>query len=218
MRPSRQKFVDALFVGAFVMYLIAGMMVAPFHGYESTIIHKAIDWYTLTQAHNLSAILYNPAVQDAGQSLRIQDGVISGYAIGLGWTLFGLNLPDVPSVWDWQADWHYNVTSGHFPTPLMLFVSRLTSTLITAVSVALVFAIALRVGGREAAWIATAIYGLMPAVLLDGRRAMFEGATLLSVGLVILAGLRFARHNHVYPVRPWLRLGGAGRCGECTQS
>src|SRR5258708_3194742 len=199
------------------MYLIAGMMLAPCQGDESTIIHKAIDWYTLTQAHNLPAILYNPAIQDAGQSLRIQDGVISGYAIGLGWTLFGSNLPDVPSVWDWQADWHYNVTSGHFPTPLMLFVSGLTSTLMTAVSVALVFAIALRIGGREAAWIATAVYGLMPAVLLDGRRAMFEGATLFSVGLVILAALGVARHNHVYRRREWLLLGAAAWLGMASK-
>src|SRR5258708_34385106 len=96
-------------------------------------IHKAIDWYTLTQAHHLSAILNNPAIQDARQSLRIQDGVISGYAIGLGWTLFGLNLPDVPGGWDWQPDWHYNVTSGAIPTPLTWFVQRLAATLMTAI-------------------------------------------------------------------------------------
>src|SRR5258708_32007769 len=61
-----------------------------------------------------------------------------------------------------------------------------------ALSIALVFAIARRVGGPSSAYIAALVYTSMPAVLLNGRRAMFEGATLLAVPLVIAAGLAVA--------------------------
>jgi 4-amino-4-deoxy-L-arabinose transferase-like glycosyltransferase len=59
----------------------------------------------------------------------------------------------------------------------------------TVLSVALVFAIARRLGGKGSAYLAAVIYATFPAVLLNGRRAMFEGATLLAISLVIAIGL-----------------------------
>jgi 4-amino-4-deoxy-L-arabinose transferase-like glycosyltransferase len=66
-------------------------------------------------------------------------------------------------------------------------------------SVALVFRIGWLLRGRSAAWIAALIYATLPAVLLNGRRAMFEGATLFAIALVIERGLVLTRHLQPSP-------------------
>ena len=52
-----------------------------------------------------------------------------------------------------------------------------------------------------AAWIASAVYVTTPAVLMNGRRAMFEGAHLAMFVLVALVAIDLARSNG----RAWWR-------------
>ncbi|MEP7286985.1 MAG: glycosyltransferase family 39 protein [Chloroflexota bacterium] len=194
MRHSHQRFLDTLFVSAMILYVVAGMMLAPFHGDESTIIHKSRDWYLLLQG-NLAALYYQPTPTDpAEQELRLVNGVTSAYGMGIAAMLIGVPSQDINEQWLWGADWKYNLENRHIPSSQLLFSTRLSSTLMIIVSVALVFTIARWLGGRGSAWLATLIYATMPALLLNGRRAMFEGATMLSIALVMAAGLAIARH------------------------
>ncbi|HLY26839.1 MAG TPA: phospholipid carrier-dependent glycosyltransferase [Aggregatilineales bacterium] len=179
----------SLFTGLLALYVLAGVQAAPFHGDESTIIHKSRDWYLLIQG-NLPALLYSATPsQRAEQELRLLNGVISDYAIGMLSWFGGSTIQAVNEQWDWGADWAYNFSSGHAPTDAQLFVGRMSSALMTILSVALVFAIARRLGGKGSAFLAAVIYATFPSVLLNGRRAMFEGATLLAITLVIATGL-----------------------------
>lgn len=205
-----QKFLDALFVSVLLLYVLAGVTLAPYHGDESTIIHKGRDVFLLLEG-NFAAILYtpNPGDQRVEQELRLVNGVISEYGIGIVAWLTGLTIKDIPDQWLWGADWNFNRDNGHMAGTQMLFVSRMSSALMTMLSVALVFVVAKLIGGRRSAYLATLIYTLMPAVLLDGRRAMFEGATLLAIGLVLLAGVILARRVEYSAARwqDWLLLG-----------
>ncbi len=209
---SRRKLLDSLWTGALVLYVMAGVLLVPFHGDESTTIYLSRDWFTLVQAHDLSAVLYRdpPANPRAAtdQQLRISNGVLSKYAIGLLSSLAGLSAADLNDQWLWGADWAYNLDNGHIPTDRLLFIGRLSSALMAALSVAVVFAIARRLGGRGVATLAAFIYAMTPSVLLNGRRAMYEGAFLLTIALVILVGVALARRMRDHaPFRGWLVLG-----------
>ncbi len=221
VRRSHQPFKEATFVGLLILYLLAGIRVVPFHGDESTIIHKSRDWYLLAQG-DLSSLFYsaNP-VDSAEQELRLVNGVVSEYSIGLLASLSGLGLRDLPQQWLWGADWDYNLANGHIPSDQLLFIGRLASALLTALSIALVFAIARRVGGPSSAYVAALLYTSMPAVLLNGRRAMFEGATLLAVPLVIMAGLvvasRLGKADAPKQWRLWILFGLAVGFGMASK-
>ncbi len=191
LRHSHQVIIRSIFTGLLVLYVLAGVRLVPFHGDESTIIHKSRDWYLLIEG-NLPALFYSATPtppQRAEQELRLLNGVVSDYAMGfLSW-LGGTKLQDVNEQWLWGADWTYNASNGHTPTDAQLFVARTSSALMTILSVAFVFAIASQVQKGSSAYFATLIYTMFPAVLLNGRRAMFEGATLLAITLVIATGL-----------------------------
>jgi len=194
-RHSFPQLIDALYIGLLMLYVLAGMMAAPFHGDEATMVHLSKDWYRLVALRDLSAVLYRDqwpeqVLQD-DQEYRLENGVVSKYAIGLASMLAGVRLDDLNYPWFWGTDWNGN--AAHRPKPAVLFAGRLSSTLMTLVSVALVFAIGKRLGGRFTAYPAAFVYATMPGVLINGRRMMFEGAALLSVALLILVGLEVAR-------------------------
>src|SRR5262249_13674943 len=114
--------------------------------------------------------------------------------------------------WFWGADYNDNRAHGHIPMPVVLLAARFSSTLMLALSVALVFRIGWLLRGRSAAWIGALMVTTLPAVLLNVRRAMFEGATLLVIALVIYLGLLVARRLHTIIDRrkwwrSWLALG-----------
>ncbi len=194
---AHHKFLDSLYIGALALYILAGMMLTPFHGDESSIIYMSRDWYTLAFLRQPSFLFYRDPPPDpkaaTDQQLRLVNGSLSSYTIGLAWSLAGMTAHDINDQWLWGADWNYNRDNGHIPGDKLLFVARLSSTLLTALSTAVVFAMGRRLGGRNAAWISAFVYATMPAVLLNGRRAMFEGTFLLMTALVILIGLVIAQ-------------------------
>jgi hypothetical protein len=210
---SRRNLIDSLYISVLILYLVAGMRLTPFHGDESTTITKSRDWFALVQRGDLTAVVFrDPQQIDPGalaaQELRLLNGVISEYGIGLAASLVGLRETDINEQWDWGADWNYNHNYGHVPGELLLFVARLSSTWMTALSIAIVFVI-LRLLDRRAAWFGIFVYATMPALLLNGRRAMYEGALLLTVALVMLFGVILARRIRQQRSTPrdWLWLG-----------
>jgi 4-amino-4-deoxy-L-arabinose transferase-like glycosyltransferase len=210
---SLGKITSALFVGALLLYMLAGVNLAPFHGDESSIIDMSRDWYRLVVDHDLASVLYRPDVVDKArddQNLRLLNGVLSKYGIGIATSIAGIPAKDLVTGWAWGQDWYTNQYYNHIAVNPLLFIARMSSVLMAMVSVALAFRIGFILGGFRVATIATVVYATLPAVLLNGRRAMFEGAFLLATSLLILAALRVARQMQTDTRwRRWLLFGVA---------
>ena len=191
---SHRKLIDYFYIGALVLYVLAGLRLVPFHGDESTIIYMSHDWF-----RSPLAIGYDGQRPGSGeamdQDLRLLNGVISKDSFGLAYSVLGIGPDQLNTPWDWSSDWWVNNYYGHIPGVKVLWIARLMSTLMTALSVAVVFTIARWLADRPSAWLAAFVYTMMPLVLLNGRRAMFEGATLLTTTLIILLGLWVARQK-----------------------
>ncbi|MCC7208615.1 MAG: glycosyltransferase family 39 protein, partial [Anaerolineae bacterium] len=115
----------------------------------------------------------------------------------------------VNSQWLWGADLEFNRANGHAPDDQLLFVARWTSALFGAVSIAAMYALARRLIG-PGAWLAALIYATLPAVLLNARRATFEGALLAMLSLALLLAVDLARRlerRGAAAWRRWLWLG-----------
>jgi 4-amino-4-deoxy-L-arabinose transferase-like glycosyltransferase len=128
------------------------------------------------------------------QELRLLNGVLSKYGIGLITSVSGIAENELNTRWIWGEDWYVNQYYGHIPVNPLLFIARMSSALMTLLSVALVFRIVRMLGNLNTAALITFIYATMPAVLLNGRRAMFEGAFLLATALLVFAAINLARY------------------------
>lgn len=203
---SRQKLFDALYIAILLFYTLSGMMLVPFHGDEATTIYLSRDWFRIIQDHDLSLILYRPIIDDPRehdlQEYRLQNGVISKYTIGMMASLIGLRFEDVNDPWYWGADFEDNRAHGHIPKPAMFLAARLSSTLMLMISIAVAFSVGKILGNAlelssghscALAYVTTFIYATLPAVLMNGRRAMYEGANLLAMALIIWTGLLVAQ-------------------------
>ncbi|MBX3065627.1 MAG: glycosyltransferase family 39 protein [Anaerolineae bacterium] len=209
---SRHRLFDGLFVALLILYTMAGVAITPFHGDESTIIAMSVDFHTLISGHAADLTYHNPAVGDPSlQELRMINGNLSGLGYGLMWTLAGLSVSDLNTQWDWSTDYQTNLAMGHRPSPPLLFVTRLWAAFCTSLSIAVMFAIGRRLGGRRLAWLAALCFTLLPAMLVNGRRANFEGTTLLTTTLAVLAAVILAQRLRQGNLRwiHWLLFGAA---------
>jgi 4-amino-4-deoxy-L-arabinose transferase-like glycosyltransferase len=184
--------MPVLWLAALIGCILAGVALTPFHGDESTQIYMSRDYAYQFIQRDLSQITYSadPA-SPTEQHLRLLNGTISKYAIGLAWHLAGYTLDSLNDQWDWGADWDYNQANGHAPSPGLLVAARWTSALFLAAGVIVMFALGRKLGGLPAAYLASLYYALNPALLLNGRRAMMEGGFMLFSLLVLLAGILF---------------------------
>ncbi len=204
MREPRRalwRALDVLWLGALAVYVLAGVGDVPFHGDESSLIAMSHDYYHLVQKRDIEPVLYDPHPADPmDQELRLINGTVGKMAMGLAWDMAGLTAADLNEPWLWGADWEYNVSMGHLPGERLLHAARLSSAVLTVISLVAVFAIAWLVGGRPAAWAAALIYASDAAVLLNGRRAMMEGAHLAFSTLAVLAALLVVREQGRHPL------------------
>ena len=195
------RVMDALWLMALAIYVLAGVASVPFHGDESSLIAMSRDYVYLVQQRQLEPVLYDPSPADPmEQELRLINGTVGKMAMGLAWDLAGLTADDLNRPWLWGADWDYNVSTGHLPGERLLRAARLSSAVLTALSVVAVAAAAGLLDGRPAAWTAALIYATAPAVLLNGRRAMMEGSHLAFSTWTALAALLIVREQ---AQRPW---------------
>lgn len=208
-RRALWRALDVLWLAVLAVYVLAGVDDVPFHGDESSLIAMSRDYYHLVQKRDLGPVLYEPSPADPmDQELRLINGTVGKMAMGFAWDMAGLTEADLNRPWLWGADWEYNVSTGHVPGERLLHAARLSSAVLTAISVAAVFAIAWIAGGRPAAWAAALIYASDPAVLLNGRRAMMEGAHLAFATLTVLAALLVVREQGRRPASRRRRLVG----------
>jgi 4-amino-4-deoxy-L-arabinose transferase-like glycosyltransferase len=208
-------FLDVVFLSVLGGYVFAGLEKVPFHGDESSQIYLSRDYHTLFYDHNWSAIRVRGNLwRTRAQYLRTMGGDINSYTIGLAWDLAGYSVHDINYGWQWNNNvqypvdqWVFNLAYGNRPSNGLLYVSRISSTLFTVLSIVVLYLIARTLSGsRLAAWVACLIYTTTPAILVNGRRATQEGALLFSTLLVILVAIQVIRVQ-ARPAITWRRLG-----------
>ena len=186
---SAQHYIF-LYLGLLVIYILSGVALVPFHGDEATQIYMSRDYNYQFIEHDLSKIYYSDTpASPTEQQLRLLNGTVNKYLIGLAWHLRGFTSVDINEQWDWGADWNYNQQYGHAPSEALLQVARLPSAILLAVSAIIIFVIGWQMGGLPVAYIASLYFALNPALLLNGRRAMMEGSFICFSLLTVLAGI-----------------------------
>lgn len=196
VRPRAMRLSCVVWLVALSIFVLAGLRLTPFHGDEPMNIYMSHDFATAFvrgEPARLSSV--GPFTLDTDSYLRIINGSLNRYVIGLSWYLRGFTedaLPPSPG-WDWGADYASNVAAGNRPPDTLLDTSRLGSALFLALSVAVMFGIAWQLDGPIAAYLASALYVVHPAILLNGRRAMMEGSMLFFGLLTILVAVGISR-------------------------
>jgi hypothetical protein len=186
---STQQWIF-LYLGLLIIYILSGTALVPFHGDEATQIYMSRDYVYQFMERDLSKLAYsdNPA-SPTEQHLRLLNGTVSKYLIGLAWHLRGFTPEDLNEQWDWGADWNYNQTTGHAPSQDLLITARAASAILLAVGAIVIFVIGWQVGGLPTAYFASLFYALSPALLLNGRRAMMEGSFICFSLLTVLTAI-----------------------------
>jgi len=176
-------------------YVLAGVVDVPFHGDESTQIFMSRDYAYQFIDHDMSRLAYSDdPVSLTEQQLRLINGTVNKYLIGLAWHAAGMRVNDVNEQWDWGADWNYNQQNNHAPSFELLIAARWPSALLLAAGVAVMFGLGKALGGKWTPYIASLYYALNPALLLNGRRAMMEGSFIFFSLLAVLVGIWLLQH------------------------
>jgi hypothetical protein len=188
------RWFDAVWLAILAIYIMAGVRLVPLHGDETTQIYMARDFYALFIERDTSQLTYRAwetldGQEATRQDLRLKDGVLHRYLFGAAAYLGGYSADELNEQWEWGSGWDWNHQHGHVPTDDLLFRARYVSAGMLVFGVWVLFAIARQVGGRGTAYIATLLYTINPALLLNGRRAMMEGALTFFSLLVVLAAL-----------------------------
>jgi 4-amino-4-deoxy-L-arabinose transferase-like glycosyltransferase len=176
-----------------MLYVVAGAPITPFHGDEATQIYMSRDYAYQFIERKLDLVTFHePPISAQEQHLRLLNGTINKYLIGLAWHAGGFALADINEQWDWGGSWEYNHSTNHAPRPELLDAARLPSALLLALGVPVMFALGWLTGDSMGAWTAGAaslLYALHPALLVNGRRAMMEGSLTFFTLLTVLAGV-----------------------------
>jgi len=189
------RIVAVLWLTLLSGYVLAGSSQVPFHGDESTTIWMSKDYAYLVEG-DLARVRYNePPVDAAEQQLRLITGSLTKYLMGLSWQMSGNTTADINEQWHWGFDWDWNVTNGHMPSDDLLLIGRWSSALMLMMGVWVMFKIGEIAAGPVAAYSSSLLYAMHPALLLNGRRAMFEGGMILFLLLTVLLGLMFLRRQ-----------------------
>ncbi len=175
-----------------MLYVLSGRTVTPFHGDESTYTAMSVDYAYLFIDGDIDRVLYNADHENPiEQSYRITDAVLVRYLIGATWHAAGYSRDALNIPWWWSKTYDYNVETNRHPSDELLLLGRIPMTLLTAGGVLLVFLIGFKLQGRVTAYLAALYFGLNPAILLNGRRAMKEGPHLFFALFVLLAAMQF---------------------------
>jgi 4-amino-4-deoxy-L-arabinose transferase-like glycosyltransferase len=161
------------------LYLWIGTPHVPLHGDEPTQMYMGRDTYYLLVQGDFARVRYDPRSPEPDQQeLRLLNGTLPKYLIGLGMIQMGYTLDNWQKPYDWGADFAYNRANGHIPPDETLAALRYPHTALTIAALWGVYALGWALGGAGVGTVAALAFGLNPAVLLDGRRLMMEAALL----------------------------------------
>jgi 4-amino-4-deoxy-L-arabinose transferase-like glycosyltransferase len=187
---------------------MAGTGLASFHGDEAMQISTSQDYRTaFVEGQPGQLAVAPPYTVDTPPWLRLINGSINRYAIGLSWQMSGFGSTPLPGIWEWPLSYDENVARGHRPGDAALLAARLPSALFLALSAVVMFGIGQQMGGRLLAYLASGLYAVNPVLLLNGRRAMMEGSMLCFGLLVVLVGVVIAKTPHPPTPSPLRREG-----------
>ncbi len=193
-----KHWLGGLWLALLIGYAAAGLMLTPFHGDEAMHIYTSRDYDTAMLRGAWHELLVTPPYDiDSDPRLRLLNGSVMRYSVGLSWHLAGLTVADLPARpgWDWGLDYDTNVATNHRPGEALLAAGRSAALVYFALSLVALYGIGHTLGGHSLAILATALYGLNPIILLNGRRALVESA-LLGFGLLtIWVALEIARRR-----------------------
>lgn len=195
----KSTWLDILWCIAITAYILAGVQAVPLHGDESTQIYMGRDVYYHLQG-NTEQVLFRDwelleGDDSTEQQLRLLNGTLPKYLFGAVAYLSAYELEDINQQWAWGSGWDWNHQNGHVPSDDLLFRSRLVSASLLAISAIALFYVGYTVFGRNVAYLASAYYTLNPAILVNGRRAMMEGAMLAFTILAILIALHLLKNR-----------------------
>lgn len=208
----RARALDVLWLAVLMLFVVVGMPLATFHGDEAMQIYASRDYAAAFLRGDLNSLMTEPPYPiDSDQHLRILNGSINRYTIGLSWHMAGFSESDLPPApgWDWGFNYAENLATSHRPSEALLNAGRASSTLFLALSVIVMFGLGEHFGGRLPAYIASGLYALHPVILLNGRRAMQEGSVLFFGLLTVWLAASIARRRadgHAASVGWWLGL------------
>ncbi|RPJ01792.1 MAG: hypothetical protein EHM39_02815, partial [Chloroflexi bacterium] len=128
--------IDVALLLALGLYTAAGLRHVPFHGDEATFVHMSRDYDTLTHQGDPGRLHYRrPLWRSELQYLRMMNGTINPYSIGLAWDLAGYRVHDLNHNWEWIEEppgpwdqWGLNIRAGNKPHDDLLAVARIPST------------------------------------------------------------------------------------------
>lgn len=194
---NRAGWLDALWILALALYVLAGMKLVPFHGDESTLVYMGHDYYHQFVDGDLSLVTYDETgrINPALQYLRLLNGTISKYLYGFMAYTGGFSVNDLNEQWDWGAGWDYNEDTDRIPQPEILARTRFISSLQHILAIAVLFGIGRYTFNRPTAYVASFYFTLNPGLLMNGRRAMMEGSHILFMLLFILVALWAIRNR-----------------------
>jgi 4-amino-4-deoxy-L-arabinose transferase-like glycosyltransferase len=190
MTPTHRRLIllDLLWLAALAIFVFAGLNLTPFHGDEAGHIYTSRDFHTAFIEGRPDALPVNPPFNiDSESRVRLLNGSVMRYSVGLASWLNGLTVNDLnaPPGWDWGLDYATNVETNHRPSPQLLSIARTVACLYFVLSILALFLVGKALVGRGAAYIATLVYTLNPVMLLNGRRALVE-SPYLAFGLLTI--------------------------------
>lgn len=205
MKPTNRRLIlfDLLWLTALAIFVFAGLNLTPFHGDEAGHIFTTRDFYTAFIERRPEALLVNPPFDiDTESRVRLLNGSVMRYSVGLAWYLSGLTVDDLnaPPGWDWGLDYATNVETNHRPSAQLLTIARTVASSYFVLSIVALFLIGRSMGIPPLAWRATAyfatlVYTLNPVMLLNGRRALVESPYLAFGLLTIWIALEIIRRR-----------------------
>lgn len=184
--------LDVLLLVLLSLYIFLGINSVPFHGDESTLIALSLDWERLVYEDQVGDVLYHAYEpgkwQGVEQFTRVLTGSLNPLTIGMMRDAANYPADKVNGFWVWgesEGDpyapymWFVNEEYGNLPSPQLLTLARIPSTLFTIGSVFLLFFLVFQLTQKRLiAWVSVLVYASSPAVLVNGRRAMQEGVLL----------------------------------------
>ncbi len=199
-----------------LLFFLRGIEAVPYHPDESAWLRMGKDAEIVTFKMNPAALAYRTAGSENDDILRLLNGPVTKYFIGLAWMARGYAPAEMPDDWNWEESWDANVAA--WPKPGVLLAGRLGVTLVTAIGAGLIYLLGRNLGNRVTGVLAALFYIADPLILLHGRRAMAEGAmvTSLLAGLLAIGWLARRADRDRSRGWTWSRLAAAAAAGACV--